>query len=93
MEGLISLWILNRDNWICQECGHLATACHHVIPRSRFGKKGKVIQEQECNLISLCEECHAKAHTTKKRKEHLLLLARLHGYKYTERRFMEALNS
>jgi len=97
MEAEIRLRILNRDQFICQGCGCPATTPHHIIPKSRYGKKGRELRDSDKNLISLCEDCHlykdGGAHRTIKRKEHLELLAKLHGYTYTERRFLEVLNA
>ena len=93
IDADLILKVLNRDRWLCQECGFQARAIHHIVPRSRFGRKGRELRDGENNLICLCEVCHAKAHRTAKRKEHLLLLARLHGYEYAERRFLEVLNA
>ena len=97
MDADLILKVLNRDRWLCQECGFQARAIHHIVPRSRYGKKGQELRDDERNLISLCEDCHlykdGGAHRTIKRKEHLELLAKLHGYTYTERRFLEVLNA
>lgn len=97
MNADLRLWILQRDHWLCLESGHLATTVHHIIPRSRYGKKGQGLRDDERNLISLCEDCHlykdGGAHRTLKRKEHLLLLHGRYGYKYDEPRFREVLNA
>lgn len=38
--------------YVCFECGRDADVDHHVVPRSRGGKK----------TVPLCEACHGKAH-------------------------------
>ena len=40
------------DTDICYECGKPKEEMHHIIPKSRGGKK----------TIPLCVECHGKAH-------------------------------
>src|SRR5215472_2253818 len=49
--------VLERDSWRCQSCGtmeHLEV--HHIEFRSRSG------DDVETNLITLCRECHKRAH-------------------------------
>jgi 5-methylcytosine-specific restriction endonuclease McrA len=49
--------MLERDGWRCQMCGgmqHLQV--HHLKPRSHSGS------DVEQNLITLCAECHERAH-------------------------------
>lgn len=59
--------VLHRDNYTCQCCGKKNTRSevHHIIFRSQGGT------DDENNLITLCEDCHAGVHnenivTTKK---------------------------
>lgn len=53
--------ILNRDSYTCQICGKKYTRLevHHVIFRSQGGTN------DENNLITLCEDCHAGIHSEK----------------------------
>jgi 5-methylcytosine-specific restriction endonuclease McrA len=51
-----------QDRILCEVCKKLAVDIHHVIPRSKFGKKTKHLQDDISNLIALCRECHEKAH-------------------------------
>lgn len=39
---------------LCFECGSYADCQHHVVPKSRGGKK----------TVALCGECHGKSHHT-----------------------------
>ncbi len=49
--------ILRRDGWRCQSCGTMSNLeVHHREFRSRAGP------DSEENLITLCTECHARAH-------------------------------
>ncbi len=49
--------VLRRDGWRCQVCGSMKNLeVHHKVFRSRWG------EDDEQNLITLCLECHAKAH-------------------------------
>jgi hypothetical protein len=46
-----------RDNHICQECGSKKRLeCHHIIPVVNGGTN------ELSNLITLCHDCHLKAH-------------------------------
>ncbi|OMH28137.1 hypothetical protein BGP75_22140 [Motiliproteus sp. MSK22-1] len=48
--------ILIRDDMTCQACGNLAETVHHLI-YDRIGR------ENDLDLISLCNHCHAEVHT------------------------------
>lgn len=50
--------ILHRDNYTCQVCGkkHTRLEVHHIVFRSQGGT------DDENNLITLCEDCHAGIH-------------------------------
>ena len=52
---------LHRDNYTCQICGkkHTRLEIHHIVFRSQGGTN------DESNLITLCEECHAGIHDGK----------------------------
>ena len=53
------------DDFIrCELCGMRGSDIHHVIPRSKFGKKRKDEQDLITNLICLCRPCHDLAHKT-----------------------------
>lgn len=53
--------ILNRDNYTCQVCGkkHTKLEVHHIKYRSQGGNN------DENNLITLCEDCHSDIHDGK----------------------------
>lgn len=49
--------ILLRDNFRCKECGYYKhLEVHHIIPKSKGGS------DDEENLVTLCQRCHAKKH-------------------------------
>ncbi len=53
------LWqqVLERDDWRCQQCGHLTELqVHHIHSKSRLG------DDNEENLITLCPHCHQELH-------------------------------
>lgn len=52
-------------------CGRPTIDVHHIIPRSKFGKKTKDEQNDIKNLIGLCREHHNDAHAEKLTREFL----------------------
>jgi hypothetical protein len=50
--------IITIDTEICFECGAPKEEMHHIIPKSRGGKK----------TIPLCIDCHGKAHDVSHRR-------------------------
>ena len=50
--------VLKRDNWKCVKCGNKATQVHH----KRY-LKYKIGKEPIQWLVSLCADCHKKAHS------------------------------
>lgn len=53
----------SRDNYTCQKCGSTEKLeCHHKIPVVNGGTN------ELSNLITLCHDCHAKAHPKGYRK-------------------------
>ena len=57
---------------LCELCGSVASDVHHVLARSKFGKKRKAEQDNVNNLVALCRLCHNKAHDNIVTKEFLL---------------------
>jgi 5-methylcytosine-specific restriction endonuclease McrA len=55
----------------CECCAAKAIDLHHIIPRSKFGKKTKHLQDKIDNIIALCRKCHEDAHAEKLSKEYL----------------------
>ena len=54
---LLRQQVLQRDHWQCQQCGSMAgLEVHHIEPRGRLG------DDAEDNLITLCRHCHAILH-------------------------------
>jgi 5-methylcytosine-specific restriction endonuclease McrA len=53
--------VLERDGWRCQACGSMQhLQVHHLKFRSHSGG------DEEQNLITLCAQCHASAHASKR---------------------------
>ena len=51
-------WVLQRDNWRCQGYGSMQNLdIHHKTLRSQQG------DDQEENLITLCNSCHSSEHS------------------------------
>ena len=51
--------VLKRDGWRCQSCGCLRNLqVHHIQSRGRLG------DDTEENLITLCASCHERIHLT-----------------------------
>jgi 5-methylcytosine-specific restriction endonuclease McrA len=49
--------VLRRDGWRCQSCGSMTNLeVHHHQFRSHSG------EDQEGNLITLCNSCHSAEH-------------------------------
>ena len=49
--------ILRRDGWRCQACGRRKDLqVHHIEARGRLG------EDTEQNLITLCADCHRTVH-------------------------------
>ena len=53
--------ILERDNGICQYCGNRGVNIHHIL----FGGTGRRRIHTAENLITLCGECHSRAHSNR----------------------------
>lgn len=62
-----------EDVIICEipGCGQRGVDVHHIIPRSKFGKKRKDEQDSVNNLIGLCRSHHDDAHNNVLTKEYL----------------------
>ena len=57
--------ILERDRWHCQVCGAMATLeVHHLESRGRLG------DDSEQNLITLCHSCHDNIHRLNFNRSH-----------------------
>lgn len=74
--------VLERDGHCCVDCGKPTNHTHHVLPRSRFGRKGKTVCWSMQNMLSICPRCHDGSHTTQARKKHMAKLRDTHGYEY-----------
>lgn len=59
------------ENIPCEVCQNRAVDIHHIIPRSKFGKKNKAEQDKIENLMALCRFCHDKAHAEVFKKDFL----------------------
>lgn len=60
-------------------CGQPSTDIHHLIPRSKFGKKRKAEQDHISNLIALCRDCHTAAHDNKSFNQALIYKVKQRG--------------
>lgn len=60
------------DVIVCEYCNAArAVDVHHIIPRSKFGKKRKDERDAPGNLVGLCRTCHDLAHAEKISKQQL----------------------
>ncbi len=55
----------------CEVCTAPANQVHHIVYRSKFGKKTKDQQDKIENLMGLCFSCHEKAHNEIYTQEYL----------------------
>lgn len=81
----LRLEVLERDEYLCQDCGKYTTETHHIISRGRENAW------RECNLITLCPLCHKDAGSHETKKRHLQFLREKHGYEYTGDLWLQAL--
>lgn len=51
----------------CRKCGSWNVELHHLLPRSKFTRRKKQLQDHPDNCIPLCHKCHQDHHTTTKR--------------------------
>ena len=57
--------VLERDDGICQSCGRQGVNIHHIL----FGGTGRRRIHTVENLITLCLECHSRAHSNGEMRE------------------------
>src|SRR5678816_633638 len=57
--------VLSRDGEICQYCGRQGANIHHIV----FGCIGRRRIHIKENLITLCLDCHRKAHSSEEMRE------------------------
>ncbi len=80
----LQLAVLERDHYLCQNCGKYTTETHHIVSRGRKGAWNIT------NMLCLCPDCHrgknkgGGAHSKASRAHHLRLLRDKHGYEYNE---------
>ena len=58
----------------CRKCGSWSVELHHLLPRSKFSRRRKHLQDDPDNCIPLCHQCHQDHHTTTKRVPRSMLL-------------------
>ena len=63
------------QGWPCRMCGSGRVELHHLLPRSKFGRRQKAEQNHPDNCIPLCHHCHQDHHTTTKRVPRVMLTA------------------
>lgn len=87
----LRLLVLQRDGYICQDCGERAQEIHHIISR------GHKLAWSLRNMITLCAKCHRMAnkgggaHSKDARRRHLRYLRGKYGYEYKEPVFLSVL--
>ena len=72
-----------RDNGVCVNCGRPGCDVHHIIRRSVDLKTW-----QPRNLITLCRDCHDRAHSAYARGLLLETMAERYGYTYEDEPFV-----
>ena len=65
----------------CECCERQATSIHHIIPKSKFGKRNKDKQDEIGNIMALCNECHEEYG---QKKKYLEYLQKVHQLKITK---------
>lgn len=73
--------VLIRDKYQCFLCERKGVQVHEIIPRSA-AQRGFIYSEK--NRVSLCPECHSKAHTRTERTKTFHLLVEKFNYQYSE---------
>ena len=58
----VRLSVLMRDSYLCRHCGRPAEEVHHIIHLSPSNIGDVSVTLNPDNLISLCKDCHFKAH-------------------------------
>lgn len=58
----------------CRMCGSGRVELHHLLPRSKFGKRTRDRMNDPSNCIPLCHTCHQGHHTTAHRRVPRVLL-------------------
>lgn len=53
--------VYGRFSGVCQSCGHVGSQCHHIKPISSYPEEAFNVG----NGITLCLDCHPKAHSRK----------------------------
>ena len=75
---------IERDCGLCIECGRAGADVHEIVPRSALpGKKNREKLFALKNRAVLCLVCHQMAASVGKRRLHLQILHRRHGYDYS----------
>ena len=62
MQKHVKVYLDYFNSNICEVCWDIAVDIHHILPKSKFWKKTKHLQDDISNLIGLCRKCHKKAH-------------------------------
>ena len=62
IKNYLEYYGIDQNEVICEACWLPAVDIHHIIPKSKFGKKTKHLQDDISNLIWLCRTDHQKAH-------------------------------
>ena len=54
--------VMKRDHYICVECGEAGQEVHHKIWLTKDNINNPDITLNMDNLVTLCKDCHHKAH-------------------------------
>jgi 5-methylcytosine-specific restriction endonuclease McrA len=58
----LSIYIRQKNKYICQNCGRKGVYVHHVIPINIMNENDENITLNPDNLILLCHDCHNEIH-------------------------------
>lgn len=58
----LRLYILEKNNYICEKCHGLATIVHHIEWITEANLHDPEVTLNESNLMAVCHECHNTIH-------------------------------
>ncbi len=85
--------VIIRDDGRCVLCKRRGQDVHEILPRSRFGASNKDNCFIVKNMVCICRDCHAMAHTIQKRIELLNYLKTKYKYDYNEEWYQRYVSS
>ncbi|HYD92594.1 MAG TPA: hypothetical protein VEA37_14045 [Flavobacterium sp.] len=74
------LEVMKSDDWTCQFCGEKEKTLnvHHFV----YAKSGNPWDVNDCDLCTLCEDCHHISHSKKLSEDAKALLSYIHLANY-----------